>query len=424
MDLFDDLRWRGLAHQWTGEDALPARLRAGPITLYYGCDPSADSLHIGNLIGLVALRRFQQAGHRPIALAGGATGMIGDPSGKSEERNLLARDQLEHNLERIREQIGRFIDLDDQGSGRLVNNADWLGRFSHLEFLREVGKHVSVNVMLAKESIRSRLEGETGISYAEFSYMLLQAYDFAHQFKEFGCELQIGGSDQFGNIVAGIDLGRRMYGAQLFGLTWPLLERSDGAKMGKTAEGAVWLAADRTSPYAFYQWFIRVPDADTGAFLRLFTQLDPADIEALESELADAPESRVAQRRLATELTLMVHGADGLARAERATAALFGGALTGLTEHELLEVFADVPSADVSRSSLASGIAATDAFVAAGLAKSKSEARRLLTGGGAYANNIRLDGDAAALGTQHLATENLVVLRAGKRSFGLLRVRD
>ena len=422
MDLWEDLQWRGLAHQWTGGDALPQRLRKGPLAVYYGCDPSADSLHIGNLIGLVALRRFQRAGHRPIALAGGATGMIGDPSGKSEERNLLTPEQLAYNLERIREQIARFIDFDGSGSGAvLVNNADWLGAVGYLEFLRDVGKHVSVNVMLAKESVKGRLAGEAGISYAEFSYMLLQAYDFAQLSKEYACELQIGGSDQFGNIVAGIDLARRMYGSQLHGLTWPLLERSDGAKMGKTAEGAVWLSAERTSPYAFYQWFVRVPDADAGTFLRMFTELPHDEIVALEERARDAPQAREAQKRLATEVTLLVHGSDGLAKAQRATDALFGGELAGLDERDLLEIFADVPSAQLARTRLDAGIQVVDALIEAGLAKSKGEARRLVDGGGAYANNRRLEDADAHLGADDLASETVMVLRAGKRTFALLR---
>jgi len=287
MDLFDELLWRGLAYQWTGEDALPARLRDGPITLYCGFDPSAPSLHIGNLVGLTTLRRFQKAGHHPIAVAGGGTGMIGDPSGKSEERNLLSESELAENVASIRAQIARFLDFDAGAS--LVNNADWLGALGYIEFLRDVGKHFSVNAMLAKESVRARLESRAGISYTEFSYMLMQAYDFVHLHETAGCELQVGGSDQFGNISVGVDLGRRMHGVQLFGLTWPLVTRSDGVKMGKTAEGAVWLDPARTSPYAFYQWFVNVPDADAGPFLRFFTELPREEIEALEADVARAP---------------------------------------------------------------------------------------------------------------------------------------
>jgi tyrosyl-tRNA synthetase len=419
MDLFEDLTWRGLVHQWTGEDALPARLRQGPITLYCGFDPSAPSLHIGNLVGLTVLRRFQKAGHRPIAIAGGATGMVGDPSGRSEERNLLSEDQLASNIETIRAQIGRFIDLGG-GGGLLVNNADWLGKLGYIEFLRDVGKHLSVNVMLAKESVKTRLAGDAGISYTEFSYMLMQAYDFVHLSDEFGCELQVGGSDQFGNIATGIDLARRMRGAHLFGLTWPLVTRSDGAKMGKTAEGAIWLDPELTSPYAFYQWFLRVPDADAGAFLRTFTELPHDQIEELEERTRTEPQKREAQRVLARELTRLVHADDGLSAAERATDAFFGGPLDGLSEGDLLEIFAEVPSADVARSRLGS-ITAVEALVSSGLAKSNSDARRVISEGGATVGNRPIADPDEALGAADLASETVMVLRRGKRSFGLLR---
>jgi tyrosyl-tRNA synthetase len=425
MDLFEDLQWRGLAHQWTGEDALPERLRAGPITLYAGFDPSAASLHHGNLVGLILLRRFQAAGHRVIALAGGATGMIGDPTGRTEERAQLTSAQVEANLEGIRTQMERFIELDKTGArGVLVNNADWFASIGFLDFLRDVGFHASVNVMLARESVKARMASESGISFSEFSYQLIQGYDFVHLHDTYGCELQTGGSDQFGNIVAGVDLGRRMRGAQLFGLTTPLLTRSDGAKFGKTAEGAVWLDPERTSPYAFYQWFVRLPDDDVPTMLRVFTELGHEEILELESQAKQAPERREAQRRLAQELTILVHGKEGWERAERATHALFGGDLDGLAERELLEIFADVPSTNASRARLASGIPAIDLFVETGLAKSKADARRLLAGGGAYVNNRRLEGEDVALGTGDLLTESVIVLRAGKRSFALVRARD
>jgi tyrosyl-tRNA synthetase len=419
MDLFEDLQWRGLVHQWTGEDALPARLAQGTITLYCGFDPSAPSLHIGNLVGLTVLRRFQKAGHRPIAIAGGATGMVGDPSGQSEERNLLSEEQLSSNVEAIREQMSRFIEL-GPGRGLLVNNADWLTKLSYIEFLRDVGKHFSVNVMLAKESVKGRLAGDAGISYTEFSYMLMQAYDFVHLSDEFRCELQVGGSDQFGNISAGIDLGRRMRGVQLFGLTWPLVTRSDGAKMGKTAEGAVWLDPARTSPYAFYQWFVRVPDADAGPFLRLFTELSHEEIGELESRLAAEPQKREAQSRLARELTLLVHGEEGLRSAERATQAFFGGPLDGLSERDLLEIFAEVPSAELPRARLGA-ITAIEALVESGLAKSNSDARRLIGEGGATVKNRPIGEPDEKLGAEDMASETVMVLRRGKRSFGLLR---
>jgi tyrosyl-tRNA synthetase len=418
MDLFNELQWRGLAYQWTGEDALPKRLRSGAITLYCGFDPTAPSLHIGSLVGLTTLRRFQQAGHHPIVVAGGGTGMIGDPSGKSEERNLLSEEELATNVASIKQQISRFLDFDRGAS--LVNNADWLATLGYIEFLRDVGKHFSVNAMLAKESVRARLDSPSGISYTEFSYMLMQAYDFVHLHETTGCELQVGGSDQFGNITAGVDLGRKMRGAQLFGLTWPLVTRSDGVKMGKTAEGAIWLDPARTSPYGFYQWFVNVPDADAGTFLRYFTELQREEIEGLEAELATAPQKREAQRRLASELTLLVHGDEGLRAAERASAALFGGDLDGLTEAELLEIFADVPSKEVPRARLGQ-MTTGEALAEAGLAKSKSEARRLIEGGGASIGNRRIDDAERPVAAADLTSETVAVLRAGKNRFALLR---
>lgn len=422
MDLFDELRWRGVVHQWTGEDAFPERLRRGPVTLYCGFDPSADSLHVGSLVPLVTLRRFQRAGHSPIVVAGGATGMIGDPSGKSEERNLLTREQVEANLEAIRPQLERFLDFDGPNAAALENNADWLGKWSYLDFLREVGKHVSMNVLLARESVRNRLESESGISYTEFSYSLLQGFDFVHLSDERGCELQIGGADQYGNIVAGVDLGRRMRGATLFGMTMPLITDSTGQKFGKTATGtAAWLSPARTSPYGFYQFFVNTTDADVGRFLRLFTELPPDQIAALEDAHAASPAKREAQRTLARELTSLVHGPEGLAKAERATAALFGGDLAGLGEGDLLEIFADVPSRTIARARLADGLPAIDALVEGGLATSKGEARRLIESGGAYVNNRRIDAAESVLGTADLASESVMVLRAGKRSYALLR---
>jgi tyrosyl-tRNA synthetase len=422
MDLFDDLQRRGLAYQWTGEDALPARLRAGPVTVYAGFDPSEASLHIGNLVGLILLRRFQRAGHRVIALAGGATGMIGDPSGTSAERNLRSPDQVRANLAGIEEQMRRFIELDPAGErGLLVDNAEWFAGVGFIDFLRDVGKHAPLNVMLARESVKQRLASEGGISFTEFSYQLLQAFDFVHLHDSYGCELQTGGSDQFGNIVAGVDLGRRMSGARLFGLTTPLITRSDGAKFGKTAEGAVWLDEGRTSPYAFYQWFVRVPDTDAGPFLRLFTEIDHDEIEDLVQRTETEPHKRAAQQRLAEELTALVHGEHGLARARRATQALFGGSLEGLAEADLLEIFSDVPSTEVARARLAGGMPAVDAFVDAGLVASRGEARRLLEGGGGYVNNERIQGVEQVLGAGDLATDSVMVLRAGKRSFALVR---
>jgi tyrosyl-tRNA synthetase len=419
MDLFDDLRWRGLAYQWTGEDALPARLAKGPITLYDGFDPTADSLQVGNLVGIMMLRRFQRAGHRPIVVMGGATGMIGDPTGKSEERNLLTPEQIQKNLESQRPQFERFLDF-GSGDALMVNNADWFARIGFMEFLRDIGKHAPVNVMLAKESVRARLESPTGISYTEFSYMLMQAYDFLHLYRAEGCELQIGGSDQFGNITAGVDLARRLEGVQLFGLTSELVTDNEGQKLGKTAAGTVWLSPERTSPYAFYQYWLRVPDADAGRYLRMLTDLPHDSVEELEAQLEKEPQKRAAQRALAREITLLVHGEDGLGAAERATDALFGGDLDGLSEGELLEIFADVPSKELPRARLGQ-ITAADALVETGLAKSKSDARRVIEEGGASVGNRTIGSTDDVLTGSDLASETVMVLRRGKRSFGLLR---
>jgi tyrosyl-tRNA synthetase len=419
-----DLRWRGLIHQATDDANLSNWLDAAPRTLYVGFDPTADSMHVGHLMGLMALRRFQRAGHRPIALVGGATGMIGDPSGKSEERNLLSLESLRANVAAMESQMRIFLDFDAGPNGALlVNNFDWMSRFSYLDFLRDVGKHFPVNVMLAKESVKSRLERtDSGLSYTEFSYMLLQAYDFVHLADQYQCHLQAGGSDQWGNITAGIDLGRRLRGVQLFGITWPLLTKSDGSKMGKTETGAIWLSAARTSPYQFYQYWINVEDADAGLCLRFLTELSHEEIESLDAARATNPGARECQRRLAEELTRLVHGETGLAAAQRATEIFFGAEIDRLSDAQLVEIFADVPSETLPRSRLeADGVSLIDALVEAGLAKSKSEARRTIEQGGAYVNNRRVDGIERILTANDLASETVMVLRSGRRKYALLR---
>jgi tyrosyl-tRNA synthetase len=427
----DDLRWRGLVHQTTDDAGLGAWLEAKPRTVYVGFDPTADTLHVGSLLPVMLLRRFQQAGHRPIALVGGATGMIGDPSGKSQERNLLSKDELARNVAGLRAQMERFLDFEaGENSAMLVNNFDWIGPWSFLEFLRDVGKNFPVNVMLAKDSVKSRLgrdddsQGEqSGMSYTEFSYMLLQAYDFVHLHDTFGCELQAGGSDQWGNITAGIDLARRMRGVQLYGMTCPLLTKADGSKMGKTEQGAVWLAADQTSPYQFYQYWINVDDADVGRCLRMLTELARVEIESLDAARTADAARRESQTRLAEELTRLVHGADGLAAAQRATAIFFGAEISNLSDAQLTEIFADVPSKSLSREQLqaAGGLPIVDALVSAGLAKSKGDARRTVEQGGAYVNNRRVDGIETRLTAADLASETVMVLRSGKKKYALLR---
>src|SRR5262245_395231 len=370
MTILDELRWRGLLADCTDLDALTQRIEQGPITLYAGFDPTGDSLHVGNLVPLFALRRFQMHGHRPIALAGGSTGMIGDPSGRSDERNLLTLDELEQNLRGIRPQLEKFLDFDVQPNpARLVNNLDWTAPVGVIDFLRDVGKHISVNAMVAKESVHSRMTGrETGISYAEFSYMLLQGFDFYHLRKTYDCELQIGATDQWGNITVGTELTRKKLGATVWGLVFPLLTKSDGTKYGKTADGAVWLDPKRTSRYRFYQFFVTADDADVGTLLRSLTFLTREEIQALEAEHASNPGGRAAQKALARELTTLVHGADSLRAVVKASEILFGAPLDGIGEDVFGEVVGEVPTQDLDRSSLASpGAALADVLVRAGL---------------------------------------------------------
>ncbi len=423
-DVIAELRWRGQIHQTTDDEHLPAWLGEKPRTVYAGFDPTADSLHVGHLMALMILRRFQKAGHRPIVVVGGATGMIGDPSGKSEERNLLSVEQLRANVDAIAPQLRRFLDFDTTTNPAvLVNNYDWMGKFGYLEFLRDIGKHFPVNVMLAKDSVRARLERtDSGLSYTEFSYMLLQAYDFVHLFDELGCEIQVGGSDQWGNITAGIDLGRRLRGVQLYGMTCPLLTKSDGQKMGKSESGALWLDAEKTSPYQFYQYWINLDDADVPMCLRLFTDLGKDEINGIVAAHDADRGRRTAQRRLATELTRLVHGSDGLAVAERATEIFFGAEIGELTEAQLQGIFADVPSRELPREKLeGEGLPVIDALVAAGLAKTNGEARRTITQGGAYINNRRAAELDRRLTGADLVGGATIVLRTGKKKYGLLR---
>jgi tyrosyl-tRNA synthetase len=422
--IIPELRWRGVVNQTTDEENLPGWLEAKPRTLYAGFDPTADSLHVGHLMALMILRRFQQAGHRPIALIGGATGMVGDPSGKSEERNLLSVDELRANVAAVEPQLRRFLDFDcGANSAILVNNYDWMSKFGYLEFLRDIGKHFPVNVMLTKDSVKSRLERtDGGLSYTEFSYMLLQAYDFVYLYDAYECELQVGGSDQWGNITAGIDLARRLRSAQLYGMTCPLLTTAGGAKMGKTAAGALWLDADRTSPYHFYQYWINLDDADVGRCLRFFTELGQAEIAAVMAAHEAGPGRREAQRRLAVEITRMVHGEAGLAAATRATEIFFGAEISDLGDAQLGQIFADVPSCDVARDRLCGeGIPLVEALVASGLVQNNSQARRTITQGGAYVNNRRVESIDARLGQGDLASPSMIVLRSGKKKYALLR---
>jgi tyrosyl-tRNA synthetase len=425
MPLLDDLRWRNLVHQTTDDAGFEAWLSEKPRVLYAGFDPTADSLHIGHLLPLLLLRWFQRAGHTPIAVVGGATGMIGDPTGKSEERNLLTKEQLDANVAGMGAQMERFLEFDaGSHSAKLINNYDWTASWTYLEFLRDIGKNFPVNVMLAKDSVKGRLgRDDAGMSYTEFSYMLLQAYDFVYLHDKHGCELQVGGSDQWGNITAGTDLARRMRGAHLHGLTCPLLMKADGTKMGKTAGGALWLSAERTSPYQFYQYWINVDDADVGVSLRMLTELPREEIEALDSAREQDAAARASQRCLAEELTRLVHGEEGLAAARRATDIFFGAEIADLDDQQLAQIFADVPSQTISRAALVDegGLAIVDALVAAGLAKSKGDARRTVEQGGAYVNNRRVDAIDRRLTAADLASEAVIVLRSGKKKYALLR---
>jgi tyrosyl-tRNA synthetase len=414
--LFDELSWRGLVHQVT-DPALPEVLAREQVVGYGGFDPTSDSLTVGNLVLIVTLMRFQRAGHRPIALAGGGTGMVGDPSGKAEERALLTPDVLAANLAAIRAQLERFLDFGPNGA-LLVDNGAWLGSLGLLEFLRDVGKHFTVNAMIAKESVRARLsEREQGISYTEFSYMLLQAYDFLHLHDAHGCRLQLGGSDQWGNITAGIELIRRVRSATAYGLTFPLVTKADGTKFGKSEAGNVWLDARRTSPYAMYQFFLRSEDAVVGSYLRYYTFRSREEIEAFDGETAAHPERRAAQRALAHDLVTLVHGEGEARQAERASAVLFSEEIRDLPERTLLEVLEDAPSCDAPI-----GQPVVDVAVAAGVAKSRGEARRVIEQGGLYLNNRRVQDPEASLSPADLIHGRYAVLRRGKATQCLLRV--
>jgi tyrosyl-tRNA synthetase len=417
-DILDELAWRGLIAQTTDADALRKDLDAGPMTLYCGFDPTAESLHAGNLLQLITLRRFQLAGHVPIVLAGGATGLIGDPSGRSSERDFVTREEVEARVERIKPQLERFVDISG-GQALLANNIDWTESLTALDFLRDVGKHFSVNVMLNRESVSARLQGG-GISYTEFSYMLLQSYDFLELYRRHGCRLQTGGSDQWGNIVAGLDLIRRVEGGTGHALTTPLVTSATGEKFGKsTGGGRLWLDPVLTSPYAFFQYWINVDDRDVGPYLRYFTFLSREEIEALDEETAQRPAARTAARRLAEELTTLVHGADETARVVAASAALFGqGELADLDAATLSAALSEAPNVAVE------GVvpSVTDLLVATGLCPSKSAARRAVDEGGAYLNNVRLTDAEAVPGDSDLLPGGWLVLRRGKRSMAGVRL--
>lgn len=417
MDLLQDLQYRELIYQITDLESLGARLREGPITLYVGFDPTADSLHIGNLLQILLLRRFQLAGHNPIAVVGGGTGLIGDPSGKSSERQLNAAETVQEWTTKIRLQVERFLDFESkQNPAQLVNNYSWLGQLEVIPFLRDTGKHFPLGLMLAKDSVKSRLEG--GISYTEFSYMILQAYDFLRLYLDFGCEMQAGGSDQWGNITAGIELIRRVAGGAAHGLTLPLVTASDGAKLGKTETGTVWLDPDRTTPYEFYQYWINVGDADVVRFTKYFTFLSRQEIESLAREVEQNPGRREAQRRLAQEATSLVHGEEAMRRAENISQALFYGKLADLTADELEEGLNNVPSFTLEGTS---EIGLVDLLAQAGISPSKRRAREDIASGAITLNDIRVREVDRTLRLADRLAGRYIVIRRGKSNYHLIR---
>jgi tyrosyl-tRNA synthetase len=420
--LFEDLQARGLVHSYS--EGVEEHLRRETVTGYAGFDPTADSLHVGSLFPLLGLARLQRGGHRPIAVVGGGTGMIGDPSGKTQERQLLTREMVEHNVQAIRGQVERFLDFSGSRAALLIDNHEWLGSLRLIDFLRDVGKHFTVNYMLAKESVARRLEQEEGLSVTEFSYMLLQANDYVVLSDRFGCSLQIGGSDQWGNITAGIELIRRMRGRHAHGIVFPLVTTSTGAKFGKTEAGTVWLDPLRTSPFRFFQFWLNTDDRDVERYLKGFTFLPIEEIAGIVAEQDANPAARTGQRRLAVEVTKMVHGEDALARAERATGVLFGSVPAHeLAADELLEVFSEVPSTELSRDRLSGeGMSVVDLVALAGIAASKGEARRLIAGGGVYLNGDRIDSGDDRVTVEHAIDGRVLLLRKGKKQNYLVRL--
>jgi len=420
-DVLDILKTRGLVEAVTDE-GLQKKLCGGPVTLYAGFDPTSSSLQIGNFAAIMVLAHFQRCGHKVVAVVGAATGMIGDPSGKSSERTLLSAEEVERNAVGVKENLSRFLDFKHPTApAMLVNNHDWMKEFTFVDFLRDVGKHFRLGAMLAKESVKARLNSEAGMSFAEFSYQLLQAYDFLHLYDKFGCTLQVGGSDQWGNITAGIDLIRKLRGADAYGVTFQLVCDSAGRKFGKSEGNAIYLDAAKTSCYDFYQFFFRVEDVDVGRMLKIFTFLPLDEIESLEAATRKAPEERVAQRRLAEEVTRMVHGEAGLTQAGRASRVLFGESMDGLRADELLGVLATVPSTEMARDHVA-GVKICDLAAAAGVCGSKGEARRLVQNNGLYVNNRRVAAPDAVVADSDIVDGRLVVFRTGKRNFHLVKV--
>ena len=427
MNFVDELRWRGMIHtMMPGTEEL---LKKEMVTAYLGIDPTADSLHIGHLCGVMMLRHFQRCGHKPLALVGGATGMIGDPSGKSQERNLLDEETLRHNQECIKKQLGKFLDFESDAPNRaeLVNNYDWMKDFSFLDFARTVGKHITVNYMMSKESVQKRLNGEArdGLSFTEFTYQLLQGYDFLHLYETKNCKLQLGGSDQWGNITTGAELIRRTNGGEVFALTCPLITKADGGKFGKTESGNIWLDPRYTSPYKFYQFWLNVSDEDAKRYIKIFTSLSKEEIEGLIAEHEQAPEARVLQKRLAKEVTIMVHSEADYNAAVEASGILFGKAtseaLKRLDEDTLLSVFEGVPQFEVSKTDIEAGIKAVDLFTEkAAIFPSKGEMRKLVQGGGVSLNKEKLAAFDQEITAADLLDEKYLLVQRGKKNYYLV----
>jgi len=421
-DVFEELKWRGMVFDYVeGVQDLLAREK---VTIYNGFDATADSLHIGHMVPLIALARLQRYGHHPIALAGGGTTMIGDPSGKATERKLITREEVEANVDSIKKQLAHFLDFEIQANpARVMNNADWLLNLNLVNFLRDIGKHFTINAMINKDSVKTRLEREEGLSFTEFSYQLMQSYDFLHLYQQEGCKLQTGGSDQWGNITAGVELIRRAAGASAFGMVYPLITKADGTKFGKTESGSVWLSAERTSPYRFHQFWLNTDDRDAIPYLKYFTFLTQSEIQELEQALAAHPEQREAQRRLAREMTLTVHGETALSKAEQATQVLFGGALDGLTAVEIEDIFADVPSSTLPRERFSgAGLTVVDLLTDSGVTQSRGEARRAVTEGGINLNNQRVSDGARAVTLNDLLEGRFLVIRRGRKNYHLIKI--
>jgi tyrosyl-tRNA synthetase len=419
---YDELKWRGLVYDNT--ESVPELLSHPPATIYTGFDATADSLHVGHMVPLLTLGRLQRCGHIPIAVAGGGTSMIGDPSGKAAERQLLSHEIIEANIEAIKLQLAHFLDFKVQkNTALLVNNADWLLSLKLVDFLRDVGKYFTVNYMISKDSVKMRLDREDGISFTEFSYMLLQSYDFLHLFDHFNCTLQAGGSDQWGNITAGVELIRRMRGKPAGALVYPLITKADGTKFGKTESGAVWLSPQRTSPYRFYQFWLNTDDRDAINYLKFFTWLSEDDMRELANAVQQQPEQREAQRRLAREMTRMVHDETALQKAEQASQVLFGGEVTGLSGSEVADIFADVPSGEVPGQKLqGEGLTVVDILLECQVVPSKGEARRAIEAGGIYLNNRRIADVAARITSADVIDNQFLVLRRGRKNYWLIRI--